>query len=132
VDFLQGILKDKAGDLMGELTGKAGFSADQAEKFMPEAGSAVMDAMKSQASNLDLENLSAPGNVQALTEGIDTGALASKAGLSPEQSAGGIKAMLPMLLGFIGAKSGGASGLMGMLTGTPGGMLGKLGGLMGK
>jgi hypothetical protein len=132
MDFLDGILKEKGPQLIGALTSQAGFSPDQAEKFVPAAGSAVMDTMKSQAGNLDFDNLSSASNVKTIMGGIDAGSLASIAGVTPQQSVGGITAIVPMLLGLIGSRAGGASGLLAMLTGSGAGKLGKLGKLFGR
>ncbi len=132
MDFLSGILKEKSPQLMGALTSKAGFSPEQAEKFVPAAGSAVMDTMKSQAGNLDLDNLSSPNNVKTVMGGIDAGSLASMAGVTPQQSVGGLTAIVPMLLGLIGSKAGGASGLVSMLGGGGIDKLGKVGKLFGR
>jgi len=126
VDFLQDLLKDKAGDMIAELTGKAGFEADAAEKFVPEAGKATVDALKANAGSLDLENLASAANVSSLIGGMDIGSLASKVGISTDKASGGLTAMLPMMLKFVGARSQGAGGLVGLL-----GLAGGLGGLGG-
>ncbi len=90
----------------------------------------MTDTLKNQAANLDVANLASEGNVQAVLGGIDTQALAAKAGVSAQQGAAGLKAIVPTLLGLLSSKAGGAEGLLGMLRGLgddSGGMLGKLG-----
>ncbi len=136
MDLLKGILQEKGAELVSQLTGQIGFSRDQAERFVPEAGSAVVDSIKGQAAELDLENLTSAENVQALMGGIDAGSLASKVGIPASLSESGLKALVPSLLGFIGAKAGG-SGLTSLLGGMGklGGAseaIGKLGGMLGR
>lgn len=134
MDFLNEILKDKGAEMASALTSKAGFSADQAEKFVPEAGSSAVEALKSKASSLDMENLASPGNISSILGGIDIGALAGKVGVTADQGSKGLTTMLPMLLGLMGSKAKGMAGMMSML-GLGGGAAGaadKLKGLGGK
>lgn len=130
MDFLESILKEKSGDLLGTLTGGAGFSAEQAEKFLPEAGSNVGQALVSKASDLDMSDLASASNIGAILGGIDVAGLARKVGVSTEQGTNGLNALLPMLLGFLGDKGKDAGGLMGLL-GAGGGLADKLGALKG-
>ena len=115
MDFLEGILKEKAGELIGQLTGKAGYSTEQAEKFLPEAGSSVASVLAASASKLDLEDLTSAANVSTIMKGVDIGGLASRSGVSAEQGKQGLTALLPMLMGFIGDRGAGAGGLLSLL-----------------
>jgi len=138
VDFLAALLEEKQGSLVQALTGQTDFSPEEAEKFVPEAGSTVVDAVASNLGELDLDNLADAGNIQSLLGKIDIGDLAGRSGLSPEKAAGGLSALMPMVLGFLGSKAGGSGGLMSALGGMGGGAgdmlggLGKLGGVLGK
>jgi hypothetical protein len=133
MEFIQNILTDKAGDLLGALTGDAGYTADQADTFLPEAGSAVGEAVVSQATKLDLADLASASNIGAVLGAVDVSGLANKTGVSAEQSTAGLKALIPMLLGFIGQRSQGAGGLMSLLGGGKGsGALDGLKGMAGK
>lgn len=120
MDFLEGILKERSGDLLGALTGGAGFSAEQAEKFLPEAGSKVGQVIASKASDLDLSDMASASNIGAIMSGLDVAGLASKVGVSTEQGTNGLTALLPMLLGFLGDKGKDAGGLLGLLGGGEG------------
>ena len=132
MNFLQDILQEKGGDLIAELTGKAGFSAEQAQNFLPEAGSSVGAAMASRASDLDMGDLTSAANIGAIMESVDIGQLASRVGVSAEQGTQGLTALLPMLLGFIGGKGAGAGGLLSLLgAGRGAGLGGALGALKG-
>ncbi len=139
MDFLGALLEEKQSTLVETLTGETDLSPDEAERFVPEAGSAVVDAVASHGSELDLDNLDGTGNVESLLGMIDIPGLATRTGLSPQKAAGGLLAILPMILGFLGIKAGGGPGLLSALGGLSGGAgdmlggLGKLGGgLFGK
>ena len=137
LDFLKDMLAEHSGDLVAKLTGSAGLSSEAAEKFIPAAGSATVDAIKSESAGLDLTNLAAAGNVSSVMSGIDVGALASKVGISAEQTTSGMSAILPTILGLIGSKAAGSSGGVLALLGLGGGLGGVadkikgMGGLLG-
>lgn len=134
MDFLNDIIRDRGGDLVGQLTSKAGFSKEQAERFVPAAGSSVADTLAKKASELDLNNLASPSSIGAIMKHVDVGALSQKAGVTAEQGAKGLSSLLPMLLGLIGDRAKGAGGLLSLLggAGAAGGNLGALKGLAGK
>lgn len=133
MDLLTGIFKEHGADLASKLTVQTGFSADQATRFLPEAGSAMLDAFKSGETKLDLDNVASAGNVDALLAGIDTEGLASKVGVSPELGASGLSAVVPPLLGLLGSDAGALAGLKALMSGSDaGGMLGKMGGMLGQ
>lgn len=137
MDFLAGILKEHSGDLVSKLTEHAGFTEDQAERFVPEAGEAVLASLKDGGSEVDLESpATSERSIESLLGGIDADALASKVGIPSEQSIGGLKAILPMLLSLISSKAGALGGLTSLMgggeRGAASGMMGKLGGMLGK
>ncbi|NNF26662.1 MAG: hypothetical protein HKN73_05555 [Gemmatimonadetes bacterium] len=115
MDFLNAILKEKGAEMVSALTSRAGFSADQAEKFVPEAGSAAVEVLKSNASSLDMANLASPGNISEILGGVDVAALAGRVGITVDQGSKGLTTMLPMLLGLMGSKAEGMTGMMSML-----------------
>lgn len=131
MDIIESLLKAKGGELVGALTG-AGYSRPEAERFAPAAGSSVVDALKSQAGKLDLDDIQNAANVARIMKGIDVGGLAKKAGVTPEQSAKGLAIIMPMVLGFMKEHGDSISGLLGLLGGGKDGGLGDaLGGLKG-
>ena len=133
MDLLGMIMQGEGGKMIEKLTGSAGFSADQAQKFAPAAGSAVVDALKSSAGKLDLGDLPSAGNIKALMGLINVGGLASKAGVSADMGTKGLQSILPMILSVVASKGGGAQGLLKILGGGGlGGTLGKLGGMLGR
>ena len=130
MDLIKDILESRGGDLVQALVGQAGFDADRAKAFVPEAGSSVLDALTSRASDLDLGDLASQSNVDRLVDHIDVGDLASRAGVSAQESSRGLAAFVPMVLGFLGEKSD-AGGLLALLgkADDVGDVLGKLGGI---
>lgn len=134
MDFLNDIIKERGGDLIAELTSKAGFSTDQAARFVPAAGSSVMDALTARASDLDLGDLTSASALGTITQQMDIGALSQKAGVTADQGAKGLSSILPMLMGLIGEHGKGAGGLLSLLTASGGaaGGLGAIKGLAGK
>ncbi len=115
MELMQNIMADKATDLLGALTGKAGYTTEQADRFLPEAGTAVGSALSAQASELDLADPASASNIGAVLNSVDVASLANRTGVSAEQSVAGLNALLPMLLGFLGERAGGASGLLALL-----------------
>ena len=133
MDLLGMIMQGEGGKLVEKLTGSAGFSADQAQKFAPAAGAAVVDALKANAGKLDLGNLTSATNVGTLMGLINVGGLASKAGVGADMGKKGLQTILPMILGLVASKGGGAEGLLKLLGGGGlGGAMGKLGGMLGR
>ena len=133
MNFLKDMLAEHSGDLVAKLTDKVGFSSEIAEKFIPAAGSATVEAVKSESASLDLGNLASAGNVSSVMSGIDVGALASQIGISTEQTTGGLSAILPTVLSLISSKAGSSGGVLALLGlgGGLGGAADKLKGLGG-
>ncbi len=103
MDILQSILGDKAGEMISGLVGK-GFSQEQAEKFLPEAGSSIVSAFENSGGNSDADSIL--GN-------IDLSAIASKLGIDSNLVDQGMKFILPTILGQLGGS--GAGGLLGKI-----------------
>ena len=114
MDLISEILEQKGGSLISALVSGAGMGTDQAETFLPEAGTSVMEAMTSRADDLDLSDLASKANLDSLMGGIDIAGLASRSGVTAEQGTKGLSTILPMLLGFLGDK-GDVGGLLGLL-----------------
>ena len=127
MDFLQNLLGDKTSELVSGLVDKAGFSADQAKAFVPEATGSVVDAVKG-AGDIDFSNLGAAA--QNVMGKVDVSSLAGKVGIDTEQARNGLTAFVPKLLQMLQEKAGGAEGIMSLLGGLgEGGLGGALGGL---
>ncbi len=142
MNLLQGILQEKSGELVRMLTAR-GFSTKQAERFVPVASRAVVDAVRSSSSALDMESLGSKENATTLVREIDIDRVARDADVPPDRGASGLIAILPALLGFLHSKAGGGHAALSAIAGIGGdgdvmeklggagdalGKLGKLGG----
>ncbi len=103
MDILQSIIGDKAGELVSGLVGQ-GFSQEQAENFLPEAGSSIVSAFKESGDNADADSIL--GN-------IDLSAIASKLGIDSNLVDQGMKFILPSILGQLGGS--GVGGMLGKI-----------------
>ena len=130
MDLLKNLLGDKTSDLVSGLVSKAGFSQDQAQAFVPEAASSVVDAVKGAGGGIDFSDMGSAA--QTVMGKVDVPALAGKVGIGTEQVQNGLSAILPTLLNLFQEKAGGASGIMSMLGGLGEGGLGKIAGGLGK
>jgi hypothetical protein len=132
------ITSGEGAELVRTLTDAAGFTENQAKTFAPEAGSAMVDALKSHAGKLDLGDLAGAANVRTLLGAIDVGGLASRSGVSADLGAKGLQILLPIVLQLVASKAGGNEGLLKLLAGgglgggALGGALGRLGGMLGR
>ena len=130
MDLLKNLLESKAGDLASGLVSKAGFSADQAKAFVPEAAGSVVNAVKG-SDKIDFTNMGT--SVQAVIGRIDIASLAGKTGIGATQAKSGLAVIVPALLKLLEEKAGGAAGITSMLGGLKGaGGLGKVVGGAGK
>ncbi len=128
MDFLQQLLQDKSAAMVSSLLGKAGFSAGQAEVFVPSAASSVLDAVKRRAGEASLAEIATdPGSV---ADGVDIAGLADQVGISREKAVSGLEAVLPIILGVLRDKAGGLGSLGSLLGG--GNAAGAVSGMAGK
>lgn len=131
MELVQKILEERGPDLIQSLVGKAGFSSEQAQGFLPAAAEKVIAAL--QRGDLDLGSLLGGGDLASLLSKVDTGALAAETGVDAEKASAGLGELVPGLLSGLGAGSGGVEGLLSALGGEKsGGLLGAAGGLAGK
>ncbi len=129
MDFLKDLLEDKSATMISSLLGKAGFSAGQAEAFVPPAARSVLDAVKSRAGQAGLAELAS--NPEAVAGAVDIAGLADEAGISREKAASGLEAVLPIILGVLRDKAG-SLGSLGSLLGGGGEAVGAISGMAGK
>jgi len=118
------VLKDivgggRAGDLLSVLT-KSGFSAEQAERFLPVASESIAHA----ASDSDLGGGEAGDLINTLSQKIDTQEISSRLGMDSDMVSNGLTALLPHVLKLL--QGGAVTSLM-----SSGGLRGLLGGLAG-
>ena len=130
MDIVKQLLAEQTGPLVEKLTGQLGFSAEQAQGFVPAAIAQLIEAVK--GGGIDLAGLLGGGDPSALLDGVDTGALASAAGLDATKATEGLQSIAPSILEKLKENAGDAQGLLSMLGGEgAGGLLGKASGLAG-
>ena len=114
MDLLRSVLEKRAVDLASALTARAGLTREEAERFVPEAGTDLIESWRWQASKLDEEDVAAESNVQELLRGIGAKRIASKVGLTAEATWSGLRAFVPLVMRFAGEgavpRSGGDGG----------------------
>jgi len=124
MDLLNEFLRTKGPEVTQLLTGKLGFSADQAKGFLPPAAQKIFETVKS--GGLDLNKLLG-GDVSQLLAKLDVPALGKAAGVDAGKAGSGVKAIVDAALALLKEK-GGLAGLLG----DKGGALGQAAGLAGK
>lgn len=123
---LKQLLDEHGPKLVSELTHKAGFQPDEAQKFVPAAAQQAFDKLK--GGGLDLKSLLGGGDVSALIGKMDLGALAKTSGVDVGKAASGLKALLPALLELLKSKGFDAGKLASLLGGASGSGAGGIGG----
>lgn len=128
MDIVERIMEQRGAAFLEALVGGTELSADEAERFLPEAGASVGRAMTEQAAKLDPLDLTSLDNIGTLLRGIDISGLAARTGTSVPQAVDGLNTLLPMTLSFLQEHAGFADGLLGLLGGAEplGGALGAL------
>lgn len=124
MDLLNDFLKTKGPELTQLLTGKLGFSATQAQGFLPPAAQKIFDLVKS--GGVDVNKLLG-GDVSQLLSKLDVAALGQAVGVDAAKAGSGVQAIVDAALKMLKDK-GGLSGLLG----DKGGALGQAAGLAGK
>jgi len=139
--ILDDLLQQHGGELLGVLQARAGFSADEASRFLPPALGQMLEAAR--GGGLDLASLLGGGGAAGVTELItkmDPGGLAAEADVEVGKARSGLESLLPVALALLQQHAGGASGLLSLLgsqsgqigqSGEGGGALGAVAGLAG-
>ena len=111
MDLVKQFLDVKGGATISALA-DAGFSRDQATRFIPEAIRDLVGAVQSQDLQRLLDTDSAQQASQLL-RAVDISALAARLGIGKDMAGAGITTMIPQLLGLI--KEQGLGNLVGLL-----------------
>jgi hypothetical protein len=114
MDLIEELLGSKGAGLLNELTDR-GFTAEQAQKFLPQAGQYVLGAMR--ASHLpSLLTADVGTAASSLLDTMDIAGLAARVGLDVGVTRGGLERLIPVALGFLKGNSR-AAALLGLLGG---------------
>lgn len=106
MDSRAALLQEKEVELVRILARDTDISVYEAERFVPEAGTAVIEAIAARGGELDLEDPTGASNVRSLLGIIDVAYLGTRTGVSPQKAATGLVAMIPRMLGFLDLKAG--------------------------
>lgn len=129
MDFLKDLLNQHGSKLTDSLVKNSGFTADQAQKFVPAASEKAMQAIK--GGGFDLDKLLKGGDVSALASKIDVAGLAAHAGIDANKAKAGLTSLLPQLLQLLQGKFD-AKSLLASLGGDAGGAIGNAAKMAGK
>ena len=126
MDMLKDLLANHSSELIDALS-ESGFSVEQAQEFLPEAGQGVKDAL-SGGDMVSLLGNDSDTIVSSLLEKMDITAIAERLGLDETMVSNGLEVLIPKVMEIFKGEGGGLSSLLG---GDEGGLLGsiaKLGG----
>jgi hypothetical protein len=115
MDIVQKVLTEKSSELVQVLTRDTGMSRRQAERFLREAGPALIDSYRWQEEELAPEGLASPTAARDILSGISGRALASKVGMSSERTWDGLRSLVPAVV-----RSGARARTMRSPSGSPG------------
>ena len=118
MDFLKECFEEHDGVLTEQLKG-AGFSADQASQFLPEAASGILDS----ARDMDVAELSSQlvsDGPSQLLSAVNVDSIAEKLGMNPDLVTKGLAAIAPVLSQAFAQKG---EGLMGAVSSLAPGIL---------
>lgn len=111
MDILNDLLANHSSELTHSLS-ESGFSAEQAQEFLPEAGQGVKDAL-STSDMVALLGSDTDSIVTTLLEKVDTTTIAERAGLNEAMVNHGLEILIPKAIEIFKKESGGLSSLLG-------------------
>jgi hypothetical protein len=129
--MVQQLIGEHGSELVQNLVSKLGFSAEEAQGFLPVAVEKLMAAL--QGGGVDIGQLVGGGGVDAVLSMLNAGEIAASSGIDEAKAAAGLGELVPNFLSVLKAQSGGAEGLLSALGGGKSDeLLGAAGGLAGK
>ena len=128
MEILKNLISEHGASLMSTLT-DSGFTADQAQQFLPEAAQGMSDAISDGGISELLSGGDEGGMASTIMSKIDIEGIASKVGIDSSLASNGLTALIPKVLAMMNAEGGGLSSL---LSGGGGGIIGRVTGMVGK
>jgi len=113
MDLIQNFMDKESGSIISELISR-GFSAEQANRFLPEALATLVQSLKA-ADFADLFGSASSGGLARLLDSVDITGLASRTGVDSSNAKTGLNAVIPRLIAFVKDNQG-LSGLLGEKT----------------
>jgi len=128
MEIIKNLINEHGSTLMSTLT-ESGFTADQAQKFLPEAAQGMSDAISGGGISESLSGGDAGDMASTIMDKIDIESIASKVGIDSSLASNGLTALIPKVLAMMNTEGGGLSSLLG---GEGGGVIGSVAGMAGK
>ena len=119
MDMLKDLLANHSPELISSLS-ESGFSVEQAQEFLPEAGQGVKDALGG-GDVVSLLSGDSDSIASSLLEKVDIAAIAERVGLDEAMVSNGLEVLIPQVLEIFKNEGGGLNSLLG---GNEGGLLG--------
>ncbi len=123
MEILKDLLMNNSSELVNTLS-ESGFSAEQAQEFIPEAAQGVQQALSDGGGDLlsMLGGGDTEGIVSTLLEKVDIAGIASRLGLDESMVNTGLETLLPRALEIMNEQGSGLSSLLGGEGGVLGGI----------
>jgi hypothetical protein len=128
MEIIKNLISEHGSTLMSTLT-ESGFTADQAQQFLPEAAQGMSDAISGGGISELLGGGDAGDMVSTIMDKIDIESIASKVGIDSSLASSGLTALIPKVLAMMNTEGGGVSSLLG---GEGGGISGSVAGMADK
>lgn len=126
MEMIKDLINEHGSDLTSTLT-ESGFTAEQAQQFLPEAAQGISDAVSAGGIS-DLLGGGGEGDlVSTIMSNIDIESIAARVGMDSSMVSNGLTALLPQVMAMVNSEGGGLSSLLGGEgVGGVAGMAGKL------
>lgn len=128
MELLKNLISEHGPSLISTLT-ESGFTADQAQQFLPEATQGISDAISGGGISELLSGGDEGGMAAAIMSKIDIESIASKVGINSSLTSDGLTALIPQILAMLNTEGG---GLASLLDSQGGGVIGRIAGMAGK
>ncbi len=128
MEIIKNLISEHGSTLMSTLT-ESGFTAEQAQQFLPEAAQGMSDAISGGGVSELLGGGDAGDMASTIMSKIDIESIASKVGIDSSLASSGLTALIPKVLAMMNTEGGGLSSLLG---GEGGGVIGSVAGMAGK
>ncbi len=112
MEILKNLISEHGSSLMSTLT-ESGFTADQAQQFLPEAAQGMSDAISGGGITELLSGSDEDGMASTIMSKIDIESIASKVGIDSSLASNGLTALIPKVLAMLNTEGGGLSSLLG-------------------
>ena len=128
MEILKNLISEHGPSLMSTLT-ESGFTADQAQQFLPEAAQGISDAISGGGLSEMLSGGDLGGMASTIMSKIDVESIASKTGIDSSLANNGLTSLIPKVLAMLNTEGGSLASLLGS---GGGGIIGSITGMVGK